>query len=259
MTSALFGVEPLFFVAILVVAFVGFVLSSTFGVGGAMLLIPMLAQRMPAAHAVALAAPVMLFNNILKCWVFRRHIHPRGTLLVCALSLPAAFGAAFFAARFDDRAILVGIALLIVASIVVERLPVKHDDAREGPRLRMSDRALVAWGALTGVVSGLCGAAGPPTAIGLRSWGLDREAFVGTVAAFAVLLQLVKLPAYIATDVLPAERWPMAVALSLTAAMGVAVAPWALKNMPRRVFGYALDVLLLVTAAWLLVDVVRRT
>jgi uncharacterized membrane protein YfcA len=247
----LFGVEPWFFAALMIVAFIGFVLSATFGVGGAMLLIPMLAQRMPAAHAVALAAPVMLFNNVLKAWVFRKYVSKRGTFLVSALALPFAFAGAYVAGDFDDRAILIGIAILIVLSIVVERFSDRV--------VKLGDRALLFWGGVTGAISGLCGAAGPPTAIGLRAWGLDKEAFVGTVAVFAILLQIVKMPAYVMTDVLPAERWPLALALSVTALLGVVVAPSAVKAMPKRAFGWGLDVLLLVTAAWLLIDVFLRT
>jgi uncharacterized membrane protein YfcA len=247
----LFGVEPWFFAALMIVAFIGFVLSATFGVGGAMLLIPMLAQRMPAAHAVALAAPVMLFNNVLKAWVFRKYVSKRGTFLVSALALPFAFAGAYVAGDFDDRAILIGIAILIVLSIVVERFSDRV--------VKLGDRALLFWGGVTGAISGLCGAAGPPTAIGLRAWGLDKEAFVGTVAVFAILLQIVKMPAYVMTDVLPAERWPLALALSVTALLGVVVAPSAVKAMPKRAFGWGLDALLLVTAAWLLIDVLLRS
>lgn len=257
MIAQWFGVEPAFFIALMIVAFIGFVLSATFGVGGAMLLIPMLAQRMPAAHAVALAAPVMLFNNVLKAWVFRQHVSKRGTFLVSALALPFAFAGAYVAGAFDDRAILVGIVILIVLSIVVERMPIspRGPDQRA---VKLGDRALVFWGGVTGAISGLCGAAGPPTAIGLRAWGLDKEAFVGTVAVFAVALQIVKMPAYIMTNVLPAERWPLALALSATALAGVVVAPSAVKAMPKKAFGWALDALLLVTAAWLLIDVFTR-
>lgn len=255
----LFGVEPAFFAGLMIVAFIGFVLSATFGVGGAMLLIPMLAQRMPAAHAVALAAPVMLFNNVLKAWVFRKHVSMRGTFLVSALALPFAFAGAYVAGDFDDRAILIGIAILIVLSIVVERVPLSSRGASNDPRVvKLGDRALLFWGGVTGAVSGLCGAAGPPTAIGLRAWGLDKEAFVGTVAVFAILLQIVKMPAYIMTSVLPAERWPLALALSVTALLGVVVAPTAVRAMPKKAFGWALDALLLVTAIWLVVDVVTR-
>jgi uncharacterized membrane protein YfcA len=244
------GLTPGFFVFTFVVALIGFIMSSTFGVGGAVLLIPVLAQRMPAAHAVALSAPVMLFNNVLKAWVFRRHLDKRATWLVSALALPCAGVGALWSARLDDRYILLGVAALIVLSLVVEH--------GLGARVRVSSRALLAWGALTGAVSGLCGAAGPPTAIGLRGYGLSREAFIATVAVFAVLLQLVKIPAYVAAGAFPIARWPLAAVLSLLSLVGVWVAPALLRRISTRVFSGALDALLLVSAIWIVWDVAHR-
>lgn len=248
--EALFGLDVPFLILVVMVGWVGFVISSTFGVGGALLLIPLLAQRMPAAHAVALSAPVMLFNNVLKAIVFRKSIDRRGTLLVSALALPAAFLGALWAARLDDKWILLGVAALIIVSIVVER--------GLDRRVHVSDRGLVLWGAVTGAISGLCGAAGPPTAIGLRGWGLDKERFVATVALFAILLQLVKIPAYVGSGVLPWQRWPLALLLSIVAALGVAVAPRLLRTVPTRLFAVVLDGILVVSAAVILIDVARR-
>jgi uncharacterized membrane protein YfcA len=237
-------------IVVLFVGLVGFMISSTFGVGGALLLIPLLAQKMPASQAVAISAPVMLLNNVLKSWVFRRHVDVRAFLLVSGLALPAAGIAAYFAARFDDRAILIGVALLIVLHIVVERFLEK--------RIQVSPRALFFWGGVTGAVSGLCGAAGPPTAIGLRGFGLEKERFVGTVAWFAVLLQAVKIPAYVSTGALPAEHLPLAAALGALAVVSVLVAPRLLRSLPKRAFANGLDGLLFVSAVAILVDVVRR-
>ena len=246
----LFGLAPGFFAVVMVVGVLGFVLSSIFGVGGAVLLIPLLAQRMPAAQAVGLVAPVMLVNNLLKTFVFRAHVDKKATLLVSGLALPASFIGAYFTARFDDRVILVGVAVLILLSIVVER--------GLDRKIRVTPLSLFLWGGVTGAVSGLCGAAGPPTAIGLRGYGLEREAFVGTVSAFAVLMQLAKIPAYVATGSLPPERFALAAWLSLVGALSVLAGPRLLAKVPKHGFAIGLDALLAVSAVWILVDVMRR-
>jgi hypothetical protein len=241
---------PLYLLGVWVVGVVGFVVSSTFGIGGALLLLPVLMMRLPAAQAVAVVSPVMLASNLTKAWVFRAHIDKRATWLVSALAVPVAAVAAAFASLVDDRLISLGVAVLIVLSLVAER--------GMGRAMKFSERSLLLWGAVTGAVSGLCGAAGPPTAIGLKGYGLTRESFVGTVAVYAVLLQLVKMPGYIYTGQFPSTLWPLASLLAMTSVMAAAVAPRLLRHVPVARFKSAVDVLLALTAFLLVADVAWR-
>lgn len=245
-----FAVSPGFLAALVVVGFVGFVISATFGIGGVVLLIPLLSTTLPPAQAVAVSAPIMLVNNLGKTWVYRRHLDKRALWLVSALAVPTAFCAALLTATIDDRVILLAVATLILLSVLVEHM---------GRPVRLSDRALLFWGLITGVISGLCGAAGPPTAIGLRGYGLTREAFVATVAVFAVLLQIAKVPAYWVTDVLPVRLLPLCGLLGAVAVVAVAVGPPLLRKVPERSFKLVVDGLLIASALWLIVDVVRRS
>jgi uncharacterized membrane protein YfcA len=143
------------------------------------------------------------------------------------------------------------VAGLVLATLFVERVKQRA--------LQMSDRALLLWGLVTGVISGMCGAAGPPTAIGLRSYGLQKDAFVATVAVFAVFLQFAKMPAYVATDVLPARMAPLAAWLAILGIVAVATGPRLLSRVPERMFRNIVDGILLVSAVWLLADVWRRS
>lgn len=240
-----FGLSPLFLLLTCIVGFFGFVVSSVFGIGGVVLLIPLLSMVLPPVQAVAVSAPVMLVNNLGKMWVYRRDINWRGFVVVSALALPAAFLSALWASRIDDRLILVAVAVLVLMSVIVDRL-------RSGPGKRISDVGLFWWGGVTGIISGLCGAAGPPTAIGLRGYGLDKAAFVGTVAVFAVFLQLAKIPAYIKTDALPLRMLPLASLLGVLAVLAVVFGPRLLRRVPAASFRTIVDVLLVVSAVWLL-------
>jgi hypothetical protein len=246
-----FAVTPVFFVAVSVLGFFGFVVSATFGIGGVVLLIPMLSTTLPPAEAVAISAPVMLVNNLGKSWVYRRSLDVRALWLVSALSLPTAFFAALLTASVDERVLLLGVAALVLSTLFVERVQQRA--------IRMSARALLWWGLVTGVISGMCGAAGPPTAIGLRSYGLSKNAFVATVAVFAVLLQFAKMPAYVVTDILPARMAPLAAWLAFLGVLSVITGPRLLSSVPERMFRNIVDGILLLSAAWLLVDVWHRS
>jgi len=242
-----FGMSPAFLLITAAVGFFGFVVSATFGIGGVVLLIPLLSMALPPAQAIAVSAPVMLVSNLGKTFVFRRHIDWRAAALVSGLALPAAYLSARLVTTVDDRVILVAVASLVLVSVAVDRLRPAGRAART-----MSAPGLFAWGAVTGVISGLCGAAGPPTAIGLRGYGLAKEAFVGTVAIFAVWLQLAKLPAYIETDALPARLLPLAALLSVLAIVAVVIGPRLLRGVTEATFRVVIDALLVLSAVWLL-------
>jgi uncharacterized membrane protein YfcA len=241
-----FGVTPLFFFGVSVVGVFGFLVSATFGIGGVVLLIPMLSLALPPAQAVALSAPVMLVNNVAKSLLYRRSLNRRALWLVSALSLPTAFVAALLTASVDERVLLVAVAALVVATLFVERVQQRT--------IRMSDRALLLWGIVTGVISGMCGAAGPPTAIGLRSYGLSKDAFVATVSVFAVALQFAKMPAYVLTEVLSPSHLPLAVWLAVLGLLSVVIGPRILRRVPEKLFRDVVDGILAVSAVWLLIE-----
>jgi uncharacterized protein len=242
----LFCLSPGFLLLTAAVGFFGFVVSAAFGIGGVVLLIPLLSMALPPAQAIAVSAPVMLVNNLGKSWVYRRAVHWRACGLVSALALPAAYLSARLVTTVDDRVILVAVATLILVSVGADRLRAPAAGNRFG------DVSLFLWGGVTGAISGLCGAAGPPTAIGLRGYGLSKDAFVGTVAVFAVLLQIAKIPAYVGTDVLPLRLLPLAVLLGALGLIAVAVGPPLLRRVPERTFRGVVDGLLVISAVWLL-------
>jgi uncharacterized protein len=244
--SELFGLSPTLLIVTSVVGFFGFVVSAAFGIGGVVLLIPLLSLALPPAQAIAVSAPVMLINNLGKAWVFRRAVHWRACCLVSALALPAAYVSARLVTVVDERVILVSVATLVLVSVGLDRLRAPSSKAPIG------DVALVVWGGVTGAISGLCGAAGPPTAIGLRGYGLSKDAFVGTVAVFAALLQIAKIPAYVDVDVLPARLLPLAMLLGGLGLIAAAVGPALLRRVSEATFRGVIDGLLVISAVWLL-------
>jgi uncharacterized membrane protein YfcA len=238
------------------VGFVGFLVSSVLGVGGTMLLLPILVGVMPAAEAVALVSPVMLFNNVVKAFLFRRAAVGRAAVLVSITCVPVAYVAAGMAADVDEAVIKIGIALLILAALALERL---------GPtlgwrgRLTVSDAGLVGAGVVIGAASGLCGAAGAPTALAMRGYGLTREAFVGTIALMAIALQLGKIPAYVHSGLLRSDTLTLALSLCLVAGLSVPVGRAVLRRIDARRFRGWLDGLLFALALYLVLASVLPT
>lgn len=239
----LLGVPTASLLLLLAAAFVGFFISTLMGVGGAMLIIPALLFELPAAEAVAVASPVMLFNNGFKLVAFWPHLDRAAALRVTATAVPAAAVAAFYAGDVDEVWMRRGIAAVIVVSVSLSWL--------RGLELRMPPSRLPVAGLFIGAVSGLCGAAGGPAALTMRSYGLVKEAFVVTIAALAVGMQLAKIPTYMATGLLPASRLPLTAVLAGSAVGAVWAGRQVLPQVSVARFKVGLDGFLLVVAAWL--------
>lgn len=241
---SIFGVEPAWLIAFFLTGFLGFVASSTVGVGGAIVLTPVLMMRLDASLAVALAAHVMLVNNTLKYWVFRPHVDRKVVISVSIAALPSAAVAAFFVDGMQEEWLKGAIGALTLFSVFWSGR-VQQD--RLYPRW-----AAPPWGFVIGTVSGLCGAAGPPTAIALRGFGLQKEGFIASVAVLAVGLQICKLPGYFATGVMTPGWLPLALWLSIAAVGAVWLARRWVPRMDAQLFRRALNGILAAMGLYLL-------
>ncbi|GAC1405355.1 MAG: hypothetical protein NVSMB49_24640 [Ktedonobacteraceae bacterium] len=237
------GSDPLLLGLVLGTAFIAFVLTSTFGIGGPIILIPVLMLRLPAAQAIAVVVPVQLCNNLLMLVVQRRHVQVRAALVTGLSALPAALIAALLTRYVDARWLKLGVGAIILA-LLLHRYGLKLQFA-------ISERGLLGWGALIGTISGFTGNAGPTTALAMKGYGLQGSQLVGTIALLQMALQLVRLPAYIATGLFPATLWSLAALLSVIAMVAVFVGQHLLYRLKGNSFQSLFDILLLLIALWL--------
>jgi uncharacterized membrane protein YfcA len=121
-------------------------------------------------------------------------------------------------------------------------------------RMRFGGRgtALVG-GALSGLLGGLVGNQGGIRAAALLGFDVEREAFVATATAVALIVDGARIPVYLAiqgSDL--AAHWPLIVLLSIGAVVGTLVGGRALRRMDDAVFRRVVGVLLLALGAYTL-------
>lgn len=239
----IFSVGPADLALFVVAGFFGFFVSTVVGIGGTMILIPVLLFRVPAAEAIAVVSPVMLVNNVLKLAALKEHADKKAATWVMLTALPAAAVGAFYAGSVDERLLKTAIAMLIASALLFGRT--RTDD-------KIGKRGVMAFGVSIGAASGLCGAGGAPTAICMRSYGLEKEAFVGTIAALAIGLQLAKIPSYGAAGLYSIDRLGLALALCVASALAVFAGKRVLFALDVKRFRQALTFVLAALAVSLL-------
>ena len=163
-------------------------LSAVAGFGGGVLLLPVFTALFGLRTAVPGLTLAQLSSNGSRVW-FNRHAlrwSIIGRFALGAVPFALAGGLLLAAAPLTSLKRLLGMFLLLV--VAWRRL-------NPHPR-RPAQRAFVGVGAASGLGSALLGSAGPLTAPFFLSYGLVRDAYIGTEAACALVMHLTKLVAY---------------------------------------------------------------
>ncbi len=225
-----------------------FTVSTTLGLGGGVLMLPPMLFVYDTPTAIAMIAPLMLVNAIGKILAFRKHLDWRLALKLGVLGWPLAFVAGLSVDQLDPRILKGGIVVLIAVMLSVEH--------GLGKRTRISDNALLPWGALTGVLAGMTGVSGPTLALALKGRGVQGATFVAVVATVVLGLQVLRIPAYVARGVLPPEQLKVLWGLSGVAIAAIALGRAIQERLSVARWRVGLDGLLVLVGLWLLLDVV---
>lgn len=223
---------------ILLGCFVGFLASSTTGVGGALVMLPLLALVVPADVAVAMATPVMLVNNLGKLVLLRGSLDRAFLRRTMFGAVPGAVAGSLLVGFVPEGVVRRAIGVFLIVYVATSVLASSYLP-------RVGRFGVVGWGAITGFVAGLVGAAGPTSAAAMRGYGLDRAALVATGAAISVGLQLVKLPVFVAVGLIHVADLPLMAALCATALAAAYAGRALLRRMDERTFERVLLVALL--------------
>lgn len=189
---------PLTFVAVVLSFFV----SASAGLGGSLVLVPMLALALGTKQGVALAALLLSGNNLVKVLAYRRTLPIRAAAVIAALTaLGAALGASLLIA-VPEYVISVAVIVSLGAALVTER---RHADALRrggGPTLALA----------SGATSGFSGTSGPLKGVALRSLALDRQHFVGAAALVSLVGDATKAAVFTEAGLLQGSSFALAAA-----------------------------------------------
>jgi hypothetical protein len=117
--------------AVLPVVFFAFLVSATVGLGGSLVLVPVLVVALGAKQGVALASLLLAANNCAKLVAYRRTVPWRASVVVVALTiLGSVVGASLLTAapeRVVEIAVIAALVLSLVGERYAERVPARVD------------------------------------------------------------------------------------------------------------------------------------
>ncbi len=233
---------PLAALAFFAIALVSSALAAIAGFGTATVLTPFTTLFVSLEEAIVLVAIFHFLSNASRLALMGRHVHRRTALLYGGPSLAAAaVGALLLTALSGTRPLRLAFGLFLIAyaaSSLVGR----------SWRMPSGDRALVAGGVVSGLVSGLIGLGGAIRGAFLIATDLDKEAYVGTSAAIAVAVDLARLAVYLPWGVLGRGLWWLVPPMVVCAFAGAWIGRHGLMRLPEEAVRRVVMVAILVVA-----------
>lgn len=193
------------YVLILLVAFGAAMLTFFSGFGLGTILMPVFALFFPVEIAIALTAIVHLLNNLFKAALVWRSVNLKVVLWFAIPAAFAAFGGAsllnvlsgqepLFTYTLGSRAMEISLLKLVIALLLIIFAVVEINERFEKATLRRSFLPL--GGVLSGFFGGLSGHQGALRSLFLLRAGLNKEGFIATGIAAAIVIDISRLSVY---------------------------------------------------------------
>jgi uncharacterized protein len=241
--------DPTFYLlAIPAVILLGLAKGGFAGVGA--IALPLLALRISPVQAAAILLPVLVLQDAVGVWAFRKNWDREVLALMIPSAMVGIVAAYFLAAKVSATVVL---AVLGAISIVFAcyRLWISR-----GGRVPMSSKAPPALGAVLGFASGFTSqvahAGQPPFQMWVLPKGLPAQVLVGTTAIFFAVINLAKIPAYLALGQFTHQNLMAAAVLAPLAIASTLLGVWLVRRVDAEKFITIIYVLMIVVGVQLL-------
>ena len=155
--------------------------------------VPMLSLVASPVRAAAIILPILLVQDWLSVWAFRREFSPRNLIILIPSSIIGVGVGWLFAARVSDDAVRLAIGVI---SIVFVLYMLIRDRLGRAPVAQPGVPSGILWGSLSGFTSFVSHAGAPPFQVYVMPQYLKPPVFAGTATMFFAAVNLLKVPPY---------------------------------------------------------------
>jgi uncharacterized membrane protein YfcA len=223
--------DPIFWIiAAIAVTLLGIAKGGFTGVG--MVATPLMALIVPPLQAVAVMLPILLVQDVISIWAYRKHWDPWNLKVLIPGGLIGVAAASLLAAYVPDSAVRLAVGLIGTAFVLWRWFGPASGDIG----IRPSAASGVFWGALSGFTSTLANAGAPPWQIHMMPQHLPKLIFAGTATMYFAVTNAAKVAPYfvlgqftVETLMISAVLFPLAI---LTNFLGI----WLVRVTPQETF-----------------------
>ena len=178
-----------------------FFVSASAGLGGSLVLVPLLTLVLGAKEGVAVAALLLGANNLVKLCAYRQVLPLVSTASLLGCTIVGSFVGAQLLVAAPEWLVSTAVIVCVGAAFLVER----HGVSRGGATMACS------FAAAAGAMSGFSGTSGPLKGIAVRSLRMDRLRTIGGAALLSAAGDLTKVAVFAGTGLLQGENLRIAI------------------------------------------------
>lgn len=222
--------DPIFYVAAVVaVTFLGLGKGGFSGVG--LVATPLLALTIPPVQAFAIILPILLLQDVVSVWVYRRDWDAWNLKVLLPGSVAGVAAGWAFAAQVSDSHMRLALGLISLAFVLYSWFGIRNKPARR-PGLFSG----LFWGAGCGFTSTISHAGAPPFYMHMLPQRLDRITFAATSAVFFALVNVMKLLPFFALGQFNRENLLTSALLAPLAIATNFLGIWLVRITPNELF-----------------------
>jgi uncharacterized membrane protein YfcA len=237
--------DPVFYL-IAVPAVLALGLSKGGFAGIAILATPLLALYLPPLEAAALLLPILIVQDVISVWVYRRDWSAWNLKVLFPGAIIGMGIAWLFAAQVSDTVIRLAVGSIGAAFVLqtfLRRGPVE-------PR-RKTAASGVFWGALSGFTSFIVQGGAPPFQVHVLPQMLPKMTLVGTTTIFFAVVNALKIGPYFALGQFSPKNFATSLVLLPLAIAANFLGIWLVRITPQQLF-YQIAYLLVLLVSLLL-------
>ena len=212
--------------------------------GAGILVVSLLAAAFGGRPSVGIMLPMLIFADFFAVYWYRKNVHWDkliGLLPGVVTGMALGAGALWWIGEINSRRDIMGI---LIGSLVLLMLALHLLQDRLGDRLTPTSKPGTAvTGVLAGFTTTVSNAAGSIMSIYMAAHKVTKKDFVGTLAWYFFIVNVSKLPIYIALTLInprkPIMTWQsltFVAAVSPAIVAGVYLGKWTLTHIPERAF-----------------------
>lgn len=222
-------------------------IASVAGFGIGSILTPTLAAKLGTKLAVAAVSIPHLIGTALRFALIREHVNKRVLLGFGITSAVGGLVGALIHARFSSAVLsyVLGGLLVFAGGTGI---------TGSASRMRFGRRAAWLAGAASGIFGGLVGNQGGIRSAALLGFDIEKEAFVATATAIALMVDATRMPVYFVSEAHQlAHAWKCLAVGTFGVIVGTVVGQRVLTRIPEKVFRRVVSVIILTLGVVLLV------